>query len=139
MSEQSQISQNPAPPKNTTLTSWKEVAAYLGKGVRTVQRWEQHYALPVRRPAPNSHVIFALPAELDAWVKRQRYFKVHRPKPTIASKGQMRHEQLTKELRTAVARLGMNRQALTSNLVRLQTAIAGIKNSPAVPATSGRI
>ena len=23
------------------LTSWKEIASYLGKGVRTVQRWEQ--------------------------------------------------------------------------------------------------
>jgi hypothetical protein len=24
-----------------TMTCWKEIARYLGKGVRTVQRWEQ--------------------------------------------------------------------------------------------------
>jgi hypothetical protein len=32
------------------LGSWKEIAAYLGKGVRTVQRWEQEVGLPVSRP-----------------------------------------------------------------------------------------
>ncbi len=36
--------------ESTVLTSWKEIARYLGKGVRTVQRWEQEFGLPVRRP-----------------------------------------------------------------------------------------
>ena len=31
------------------LTTWNEVASYLGKGVRTVQRWEANLSLPVRR------------------------------------------------------------------------------------------
>ncbi len=31
------------------LNSWKEIAAYMGRGVRTVQRWERDLALPVRR------------------------------------------------------------------------------------------
>jgi excisionase family DNA binding protein len=39
------------------LTSWKEVAAYLGKGVRTVQRWEKHDGLPVRRIAGTSKIL----------------------------------------------------------------------------------
>ena len=48
---------------------WKEVAAYLGKGVRTVQRWERELSLPVRRPyGVEKHVIVALPEELDEWV-----------------------------------------------------------------------
>jgi hypothetical protein len=51
------------------LTSWKEIAAYLGKGVRTVQRWERNLGLPVRRPDTSlRNVVFALPVELDAWV-----------------------------------------------------------------------
>jgi hypothetical protein len=33
---------------SSTLTSWKEIGQYLGKGVRTVQRWEQQMGLPVR-------------------------------------------------------------------------------------------
>ena len=54
------------------LTSWKEIAHYLGKGVRTVQRWEAEFGLPVRRPKSKSHhAVLALPEELDAWVRSQ--------------------------------------------------------------------
>jgi hypothetical protein len=52
------------------LTSWKEIGQYLGKGVRTVQRWERDAALPVRRPANSStHAILAFPEELDTWTR----------------------------------------------------------------------
>lgn len=52
------------------LTSWKEIAQYLGKGVRTVQRWETEYGLPVRRArGENHHAVLALPEELDAWLR----------------------------------------------------------------------
>src|SRR3954463_10845884 len=33
------------------LDSWKEIAAYLRRGVRTVQRWERDEGLPVHRLA----------------------------------------------------------------------------------------
>ena len=33
------------------LDSWKEIAAYLGRGIRTVQRWEREEGLPVHRIA----------------------------------------------------------------------------------------
>lgn len=49
------------------LSSWKEIAQYLGKGVRTVQRWE-HLGLPVHRPKEGPHVIIAYTHEIDAWV-----------------------------------------------------------------------
>jgi hypothetical protein len=51
------------------LSGWKEVAGYLGKGVRTVQRYERNMSFPVRRPAgkPRGAVI-ATKAEVDAWV-----------------------------------------------------------------------
>jgi hypothetical protein len=50
------------------LTSWKEVAFYMGKGVRTVQRWER-FGLPIRRPSSMSHKssIIAYTDELNAW------------------------------------------------------------------------
>jgi hypothetical protein len=54
------------------LTSWKDIANYLGKGVRTVQRWESDLGLPVRRPAhARKSVVFAVPAEINAWVRSQ--------------------------------------------------------------------
>jgi hypothetical protein len=54
------------------LGSWKEIAAYLGKGVRTVQRWEQLHGLPVRRPngAPRG-VVYSSREELDHWLLTQ--------------------------------------------------------------------
>jgi len=52
------------------LTSWKEIARYLNKAVRTVQRWERERGLPVRRMGENDRKssIIAMPEELDEWV-----------------------------------------------------------------------
>jgi excisionase family DNA binding protein len=52
------------------LSSWKEIAAYLGKGVRTVQRWEKDDRLPVRRIAGTSKIV-AYREELDRWLRAQ--------------------------------------------------------------------
>ena len=53
----------------TVLTCWKDIAKYMGKGVRTVQRWEQEFGLPVRRPlGTNKKAVLARPRDLDAWV-----------------------------------------------------------------------
>lgn len=52
------------------LTSWKEIGQYLGKGVRTVQRWERESALPIQRPANGSRgSVLAYPEELDTWTR----------------------------------------------------------------------
>jgi hypothetical protein len=51
------------------LNGWKEIAAYLGRSVRTVQRWEKEFGLPVRRfglSKPES--VFAIQREIDAWL-----------------------------------------------------------------------
>jgi len=55
--------------KARVLNSWKEIAAYLGKGVRTVQRWEQTLGLPVKRPnGAGKDSVFASTDELDQWL-----------------------------------------------------------------------
>jgi hypothetical protein len=52
------------------LSCWKDIARYLGKGVRTVQRWEREFDLPVRRPkgADRKSAVAADPRDLDAWL-----------------------------------------------------------------------
>ncbi|MGH9521573.1 MAG: hypothetical protein ACRD3E_03460 [Terriglobales bacterium] len=53
---------------NRVLSGWKEIAAYMGRGVRTVQRWEK-LGLPVRRP--NAHLrsaVLASTEEIDSWI-----------------------------------------------------------------------
>ena len=48
---------------NDRLDSWKEIAAYLNKEVRTVQRWEKNWRLPVRRLAQGKQgTVFAYKA-----------------------------------------------------------------------------
>ena len=60
--------QQPAP--NRRLDSWKEIAAFLGRGERTVKRWEQERALPVRRlPGKAKGSVFAFTDELTEWLK----------------------------------------------------------------------
>ena len=52
------------------LSSWKDIAAYLGRSVRTVQRMEVELGLPVRRPKGHARSsVMAIPQELDAWLK----------------------------------------------------------------------
>lgn len=52
------------------LTCWKEIAQYMGKGVRTVQRWERDFGLPVRRLALSEYkgAVAARSQDLDAWL-----------------------------------------------------------------------
>jgi eukaryotic-like serine/threonine-protein kinase len=55
------------------LDSWKEIASYLRRDVRTVQRWERREGLPVHRlPHDRLGSVYAFKSELDAWHDRGR-------------------------------------------------------------------
>ena len=50
------------------LHGWKEIACYLKRSVRCVQRWERNEGLPVRRHGHARGVsIYAFRDELHAW------------------------------------------------------------------------
>ena len=50
------------------LESWKEIAAYFRRGVRTVRRWEKEEGLPVHRQVHKKlGTVYAHTSELDAW------------------------------------------------------------------------
>jgi TolB-like protein len=55
------------------LDSWKEIAAYLRRGVRTVRRWERDEGLPVHR---HTHrvlgSVYAFKPEIDRWLEARR-------------------------------------------------------------------
>lgn len=53
------------------LNSWKEIANYLGRGVRTVQRWERDLGLPIHRPkGKDRSAVLAFPEELNQWLQK---------------------------------------------------------------------
>ena len=55
-------------PSRIALTSWKEIAAFFGREVRTVQRWEVLENLPVYRHLHHrKRSVYAYPKELEEW------------------------------------------------------------------------
>lgn len=56
------------------LESWKEIAAYLKRDVRTVQRWEKTEKLPVRRHLHEKQgTVYGFKSEIDAWSKGRQF------------------------------------------------------------------
>lgn len=50
------------------LDSWKEIAEYVGRDVRTAIRWERQRGLPVHRvPGGRRGAVFAYAPEIDRW------------------------------------------------------------------------
>ncbi len=55
--------------RKDVLNGWKEIASYLGRDPRTVERWEKQRSLPVRRlPGSGRATVYALVPELDRWM-----------------------------------------------------------------------
>jgi hypothetical protein len=55
------------PSPGERLDSWKEIAAYLKRDIRTVRRWEKTQALPVHRHEYLKRgLVYAYKHELDA-------------------------------------------------------------------------
>ena len=64
------------------LESWKEIAAYLNRGVRTVRRWETAEGLPVHRHVHRTlGSVYAYKAEIDMW----RLTRPAHPAPRVAA------------------------------------------------------
>ena len=61
------------PEENRRLSSWKQIARYLGRDRRTVMRWEKGAGMPVHR-VPSSakgSSVYAFTRELDDWLSGQ--------------------------------------------------------------------
>ena len=66
--------QIPDPPTDEPrLESWGEIAAYLRREIRTVQRWERYQGLPVRRLLIGKlGSVYAYRSELDKWYRERQ-------------------------------------------------------------------
>ena len=54
---------------NLRLNSWKEIACYLDRGVRTIPRWDQELHLPVHRIGRSRRSpVYTLVSELPFWL-----------------------------------------------------------------------
>src|ERR1700675_4604630 len=57
------------PAQGPRLDSWKAIADYLDRNVRTVTRWGDERGLPIHRvPGGKRQAVFAYTYEIDAWL-----------------------------------------------------------------------
>ncbi|HZR63901.1 MAG TPA: tetratricopeptide repeat protein [Terriglobales bacterium] len=55
------------------LDSWKEIAAYLNRDIKTVQRWEKREGMPIHRHLhERGGSVYAYRSELDAWLHSRK-------------------------------------------------------------------
>ena len=74
-----------------TLDSWKEIAFYLKREVRTVQRWEKKEGLPIHRHYHHKgYTVYAIKEEIEAW-RRSREPQIA-PEGPIADAKQIRRK-----------------------------------------------
>lgn len=110
---------DPREPNPRILSSWKEVANYLGKSLRTAQRYERECGLPVRRPAGKWHAaVFATKDEMEAWVKANPTREVHLPLNSNVNVEKM--QKLCDEMTGLQAELRATLEELRDSLLSLR-------------------
>lgn len=107
------------------LSGWKEIANYMGKGVRTVQRYERDLGLPVRRPAGRSTgSVVATRVELDAWIAAspiREAFQLTRQDTTSTA--------VTTSIKTRVAEMSRLREQMTELRNEVHTSVQLLRDS----------
>ena len=114
------------------LNSWKEIADYLDRGVRTVQRWEKDLAFSVRRPRGKSRsAVIALRSDIDSWLRSRALTKADFA--SIAQQSDLedveaspRVSELVQESRLLRARLMHSRHEFREAVLRLTTSVERI-------------
>ena len=59
--------------RDDRLDSWKEIASYMKRDVKTVQRWEKREGMPVHRHVHDKlGSVYAFRSDLDTWTRNRR-------------------------------------------------------------------
>ena len=86
---------NPLPNASNRLDSWKEIANYLDRKVRTVNLWEKTEGLPVHRHQHSKRgTVYALKSEIDAWQERRLAPELNRLTKRRINGGDHRHAHM---------------------------------------------
>jgi TolB-like protein/tetratricopeptide (TPR) repeat protein len=108
-------------PPDDRLESWKEIAAYLNRSVRTVRRWEHHEGLPVHRHLHLSlATVYAHKTELDAWRRDPNRAAEPVPAPRVKSIAVLPFANLSVDADNAFFADGLTDE-VTANLSRVRT------------------
>ncbi len=124
-------------PSADILNSWKEIAIYLNRGVRTVQRWEAELGMPVRRPRGRGRsAVIAVRTELDQWIKSCPLDDGVEPKSKDTASSL---SPLVAQLRTSTLQLHQLRSQIIDSRAQLVVALSQLAaNVGKVTQISGR-
>jgi hypothetical protein len=107
------------------FSGWKNIAQYLGMGVRTVQRYERQLGLPIRRPAGEARgTVVATKSELDAWVAASPLRKAFRLTKASASQASN-----LGAMKLQVAQMCVLRDEMTKLRSEMRASMQSLKNS----------
>lgn len=116
------------------LHSGKEIASYVGLGVRTVQRYEKHLGLPIRRFAgADRSSVSAFPRELDCWMLTAGTQPVGRAEWESAMKA---IEELRKDVEQLREITELNRKANADRSVNGQSRKPSMENRSGLSSAS---
>ena len=112
------------------LNGWKEIATYLGKGVRTVQRLERELNLPVHRPNGRAKgSVIAIKVELDAWVTAAPIRNALHLRPDWIAKNAIDTKASLDELRRQLLEARKLRQESAELRIALRDATASLRKN----------
>ncbi|HEV2396796.1 MAG TPA: hypothetical protein VGS27_07645 [Candidatus Sulfotelmatobacter sp.] len=118
------------------LSGWKDIANYLGKGIRTVQRYELELGLPIRRPAGKMRgSVLATRSELDAWIAASPMREAPPPEkmPKDSFERPALHDAL-REHRELRARMSTLSDELRTSVAALQASMLSVFGADLFPA-----
>ena len=109
------------------LMSWKEIAAYLGRGVRTVQRWEKEFGLPVKRSRLHPRVVSAETRDIDNWIETAHGHGVSHSESTRPLTSPLRES--VKTFRLLRSQNAMLRESRKSEIAKFRANIAKLRKT----------
>jgi hypothetical protein len=123
------------------LNSWKEISNYIGRGVRTVQRWEKDFGLPVRRPCGHLRgSVFAVREDIDRWLSSRGSREMARTameaigQRKISAASNPHYQRLHENARVLMERCNLLKagtEALEANIQRTEALRARLRNGHA--------
>lgn len=116
--------------ENGVLNSWKEIAAYTGRGIRTVQRWEVELGFPVRRPrGKHRSAVIAIRQEIDLWMRTSHGIEAGRKAHVVHVENQMRLLDNTHALQLRTTELLSRSEVLRQRMARAVELGTALKTS----------
>jgi phage terminase Nu1 subunit (DNA packaging protein) len=110
------------------LNGWKEIATHLGRGIRTIQRWEK-FGMPVYRPNGHSRsAVVADPDQVESWLRARtepRSARLQRAESALreAAKLQAEFQQRVEKQKQLVS-------AVLANVERFRTTVKTVGLAP---------